>query len=64
MNIKDYLMHYGIPVTKFAERIGVNRNSVHGYIRGRMYPRPEVARRIVEFTRSEITLDDIYYEEI
>jgi DNA-binding transcriptional regulator YdaS (Cro superfamily) len=47
-------------VIKFADALGVERNSVYNWFSGRRTPKPSVARDIVKLTRGEVTLQDIY----
>lgn len=60
MNIKEYLEKYGIPQTAFARRLQVNRNTIRDYMAGKYYPRPDIAKMIVEITDGQVTLEDIF----
>ena len=58
MTLDCYLKKHGLTHTAFATRIGSTVQSVHRYVHGQRYPRPEIMRRIVEATDGAVTAND------
>lgn len=58
MKLSDYLITQQITPAEFARRIGVGRMSVHRYIRGERFPRPDVLQRIHQATKGRVTPND------
>ncbi|MEO0438799.1 MAG: helix-turn-helix transcriptional regulator [Pseudomonadota bacterium] len=58
MKLSDYLIAQQLDPAEFARRIGVGRMSVHRYIRGERFPRPEVLQRIHQATAGQVTPND------
>lgn len=51
---------YGGNVRFFAEKVGVNPQSIYKYLSGERRPRPNVARKIVIACERKLTLEDLY----
>ncbi|MEM7625873.1 MAG: helix-turn-helix transcriptional regulator [Planctomycetota bacterium] len=58
MKLSDYLISQQLGPAEFARRIGVGRMSIHRYIRGERFPRPEVLQRIYQATAGQVTPND------
>jgi plasmid maintenance system antidote protein VapI len=61
MRLKDYLDSMGIPVTKFARKVGVTAATIHNLFRGREITL-RTAVRICEATKGEVTIEEILIE--
>jgi transcriptional regulator with XRE-family HTH domain len=62
MKLEAYLNHNKIPVATFAEQIGVARQTVYSYFKGKVkkIPSPEVMEKITEVTNHSVTPNDFY----
>ena len=60
MKLHDYLKEQNIPITSFANSVGVRRQAIHSYISGEKYPSPKTLKRIVEITNGEVMPNDFY----
>lgn len=58
MKLSDYLVTQQLGPAEFARQIGVGRMTVHRYIRGERFPRPEVLQRIHHATAGQVTPND------
>ncbi|MEM6259412.1 MAG: helix-turn-helix transcriptional regulator [Planctomycetota bacterium] len=58
MKLSDYLITQQLGPAEFARRIGVGRMSVHRYISGERFPRPDVLARIARETAGQVTPND------
>eukprot|EP00752_Nemacystus_decipiens_P016921 g15149.t1 len=58
MKLSDYLITQELSPAEFARRIEVGRMSVHRYISGERFPRPEVLARIHQETSGQVTPND------
>ncbi|MEM1353895.1 MAG: helix-turn-helix transcriptional regulator [Planctomycetota bacterium] len=58
MKLSDYLVTQQLGPAAFARQIGVGRMSVHRYISGERFPRPDVLERIYEATQGQVTPND------
>lgn len=59
MKISQYIAKNKINITEFAKAIGVKRNSVYRYQRGRR-PSDEVITKIIQITEGAVTLQDFF----
>ena len=59
MTLPDYLAEAQISQTKFAKKIGVSKQAVQRYVKGRI-PQPDVMRRIALATASKVTANDFF----
>lgn len=62
MDIKEYLETNSISQSEFARTIGVKQPTVHKWVHGLSLPDVRHARVIVELTKGEISLNDMYLE--
>jgi len=58
MHLRAYLTARKISVTTFAESVGVARGTLHQYLRGEQFPRPQTLVRIREATGGAVTAND------
>lgn len=56
--LREYLSDRKIPITAFALRIGVARGTLHQYLRGEQFPRPQTLSRIRDETGGAVTAND------
>lgn len=59
MKISQYIAQNKINVTEFAKAIGVKRNSIYRYQRGRR-PSDDVIMKIIKITEGAVTLSDFF----
>ena len=59
-DLATYLAEEGMPIAKFAERLGVRKMTVYRYISKDRVPRPSIMRRIVEETNGRVTPDSFF----
>lgn len=62
MNIREYLETNSISQSEFARTIGVKQPTVHKWVHGLSLPDVRHARVIVELTKGDVTLNDMYLE--
>jgi hypothetical protein len=60
MTIAEYLKKRRKTHQWFADLIEVERTAVGNWINGIRYPRRELAKRIVEKTKGQVKIKDIY----
>ena len=60
MDLRRYLDARNIPITAFAETLGVSVQAVHRYLNGERLPRPDVMMRIKQATKGAVRPDDFY----
>lgn len=58
MKLSDYLIDKQLSPAAFARIIEVGRMSVHRYINGDRFPRPDVLQRIQQATQGQVTPND------
>jgi transcriptional regulator with XRE-family HTH domain len=59
MTLADYLSQAQLSQTQFAKQIGVSKQAVQRYAKGRI-PEPEVMKRIALATASKVTANDFF----
>jgi transcriptional regulator with XRE-family HTH domain len=60
MDLRRYLDDRAIPVTVFADSIGVSVQAVHRYLNGERMPRREVMERIASVTCGKVQPNDFF----
>jgi DNA-binding transcriptional regulator YdaS (Cro superfamily) len=58
-NLRKYILKHS-SVIKFAGELGIERNSIYNWFKGRRTPKPAMAREIVRLTKGAVTLQGIY----
>jgi transcriptional regulator with XRE-family HTH domain len=58
MRLDDYLKTTRTPVKKFAQAIGVARQTLHRYLAGKREPSFDTLAKIKEVTDGKVTADD------
>jgi transcriptional regulator with XRE-family HTH domain len=59
VTLADYLDEAQLSGSQFAKKIGVSRQAVQRYLKGRI-PEPDVMRRIALATASRVTANDFF----
>lgn len=59
MKLNEYIKKNNINITEFAKLIGVKRNSVHRYKRGRP-PKEVVMNKIIHYTKGAVQPNDFF----
>jgi len=60
MLLKDYLEREKISYRIFAEQVGTHPQNMYRIVKAKSFPRHDLAKTIVEYTKGEVTLDDLY----
>lgn len=60
MDIGKWCKKKRITQRTFAKMLGVNPTSLSNYIMKRRIPRHDIARKIIELSKNEITWKDLY----
>lgn len=60
MKLSDYLSGKEISAASFAETLGVERQTVHRWVRGERYPDFKMLVRIAEATGGAVTPNDFF----
>ncbi|MEM4359699.1 MAG: helix-turn-helix transcriptional regulator [Candidatus Bilamarchaeaceae archaeon] len=63
MRLCEYLEQNSMSQAEFARRLGVTRQAVQAWCRGKRSPRPELAKKIIVETRGLCGWDDVYHVE-
>ena len=63
MTLNDWLKKEGITQAELARRMGVVDMTVSGVMTGRRRFSPENARKVVEVTNGEVTLEEILFPD-
>ena len=61
MQLKEYLFRKNMKISEFAAKIGERHHKVYWVIRGGN-PTLGVAKKIIEETNGQVTLDDLLHE--
>lgn len=64
MTLPDYLKTTKQTQAEFAEKLGKSQTLISAYCREKMVPPRETALRIVEITRGNVTLGDLWHTKI
>lgn len=59
MKLRDYLLREGIPITKAAAQLGIHRQHLSYCMSGHRRPSIELAQAIIDFTKGEVTQDEL-----
>lgn len=59
MKLQDYRKLLGLSRAKAAAELGTTTTTIYRWETGRMYPSIEAAKRIREWTKGAVTLDDL-----
>jgi len=59
MLLRDWLVENNLTQDDFAQRIGVKRETVSHWCRGRCRPAPRRISKIISVTQGKVTLDDL-----
>jgi len=59
MTLPEFLSEAQISQSQFAKKIGVSKQAVQRYVKGRI-PEPDVMRRIALATGSKVTANDFF----
>ena len=62
MNLKEYLDNFNVRPAEIATAAGVTVQAISQYCLKKRAPRPRIARKIVEATRGQVTIADLYAE--
>ncbi len=60
MTIKEWQIKHSVTDRVLAAKAGVTESAIGRINRGERFPRPLLANRLVEISKGEITLEDIY----
>jgi transcriptional regulator with XRE-family HTH domain len=60
MELRQYLDAQDIPVSAFAEDIGVSVQAIHRYLNGERIPKREVMDRITRATAGKVQPNDFF----
>ena len=60
MKLDEWMKTNNITQTKLANGVGVYPNQIHNLLKGRYRPKADFAKKIREFTKRQVSLDDIY----
>jgi DNA-binding XRE family transcriptional regulator len=60
MTIREYLEKHHWSRAKFAQKAGVIEKAVGHWVTGERKPKPDIALKIIKFTKGKITFKDIY----
>lgn len=55
MNLRDWRKQHGLTQQALADALGLTNSAITKYEKGSQRPRPELAKRIENFTRGEVT---------
>lgn len=58
--LRIYLRDLSEPMRDFAKRVGVSRQTLYRIASGHQFPKPGLARRIVEATGGEVSFEALY----
>lgn len=59
MKLKKWMERNHIDISSMAEKLGVDRSSVHKYLDGTRTPRLSIAAKIEEITDGEVTCTEL-----
>ena len=60
MQLRAYLDAHDIPISVFADRLGVSVQAIHRYINGERTPKPAVMARIAGATAGQVQPNDFF----
>jgi transcriptional regulator with XRE-family HTH domain len=60
MQLRAYLDTHAIPISVFADRLGVSVQAIHRYINGERTPKPAVMARIASATCGKVQPNDFF----
>jgi len=60
MKLDDYMSTFNIEPKTLADFCGVTVQAISQYKLGKRKPKPEIAQRIVAYTRGEVAWSDLY----
>lgn len=61
MDLREWLFRKRITVTDFAKKVGVSRNHINAIVNNRGRPGPELAKKIQEETKGEVTVMELLF---
>lgn len=59
MKLKTWMEKHKIDISAMAEKLGVDRSSVHKYIDGTRTPRLSIAAKIEKITKGKVTCSEL-----
>lgn len=59
MKLRDYLVREGLTITQAAAQLGISRNHLSFCMNGLRRPSPELAQAITDFTKGEVSPDEL-----
>lgn len=64
MNLKEWLKKNNMNIPLFSKKLGVTPSTIYRYIHGTKRLSPDMAVRIEEFTKAEVTRVEALWPEI
>lgn len=60
MNLKEYFEKKSLSQVSFAKKIGISKAHICNILKGKRTPSLALMRRIIEITKGEVTVGDLF----